>query len=59
MVRFARNVCSWFSIPHLWTQDMFWCLILVLFKMLYIEKGKDKLRSCVSGAEESEASASL
>lgn len=55
MVRFACNVCSRFSMPHLWTQDMFWCLILVVFKILYIEKGKDDLRICVNGAEESEA----
>lgn len=55
MVRFACNVCSRFSIPYLWTQDMFRCLILVVFKILYIEKGKDNLRICVNGAEESEA----
>jgi len=55
MARFACSVGTLFSVPHLWTWDMFWCLILVVFKMLYIEKGKDKLRSCVNGVEESEA----
>lgn len=57
MVKFPCNTCALFSVPHLWIQDTFWCLILVAIKILSVERGKDKLRSCANGAEESEAKA--
>lgn len=57
MVICARKVCSLFSVPHLCAQDVFWCLMLVVFKILGIlkkvSKGgvllvvKEALRKCV------------
>lgn len=53
----ACMVCSWFSVAHLWAQDMFWGFMLVVFKILCIlkkvSKGvallvvKEALRKCV------------
>lgn len=53
----ACKVCPWLSVPHLWIQDVFWCLILGVFKILCrlkkVSKGvalvviKEALRKCV------------
>lgn len=29
----ACKACSWLFEPHLWVQDVFWCLVLVVFKI--------------------------
>lgn len=57
MLMCACKVCSWFSVPHLWAQDVFWCLMLVVFKILCrlkkVSKGvvllvvKEALMKCV------------
>lgn len=57
MVICACKVCSWLFEPHLWAQDGFWCLVLVVFKvpcrLIKVSKGvvllviKEALRKCV------------
>lgn len=57
MVISACEACSWLLEPHLWAQDVFWCLVLVVFKILCrlkrVSKGvvlpvvKEALRKCM------------